>query len=81
MRIARRLLVLQVQGTKLLFPFPLEVIISWMKVYEKFWINNDYDCNRNKCSAIKYNKLMIDDWLFHISKTPWNLFMTSLQMF
>lgn len=27
-RVARRLLILQVQGTKLFFPFPLEVIIS-----------------------------------------------------
>ena len=27
-RIARRILVLVVQGTKLLFPFPLEIIIS-----------------------------------------------------
>ena len=27
-RIARRILVLQVQGTRLLFPFPLEIIIT-----------------------------------------------------
>ena len=27
-RVARRLLLLQVQGTKLFFPFPVEVIIS-----------------------------------------------------
>lgn len=27
-RVARRILVLQVQGTKLLFPFPLEIIIT-----------------------------------------------------
>lgn len=27
-RVARRVLVLQVQGTKLLFPFPLEIIIT-----------------------------------------------------